>query len=146
MFSPQYQNVFSKQNINEKISCLRDIFSCCDKTSPNRAGVAEPRLKIWDKNLGQKFGTTFGDRRTDGRTDRKTDRQTDKVVYRLPLQLIKLTLFRQIMSKKSIGFRISKTNNYFFFFLELSLLLSEKPRQEAAEEEKTVDNRVKKEQ
>ena len=35
------------------------------RTSPNQAGVAEPRLKIWDKNLGQKFGT-------DGQTDRQT--------------------------------------------------------------------------
>ena len=38
-----------------------------DITSPNRAGVAEPRLKIWDKNSGQ------------------TDRQTDKPRYRVAL-------------------------------------------------------------
>ena len=42
------------------------------KTSPNRAGVAEPRLKIWDKNLGQNLGQKFG---TDRRTNRRTDRQ-----------------------------------------------------------------------
>ena len=34
------------------------------KTSPKQAGVAEHRLKIWDKNLG----------RTDGQTDGQTDR------------------------------------------------------------------------
>ena len=46
------------------------------ETSPIRAGVAEPRLKIWDKNLGQKFGT-----------DRQTDKQTDRAVCRVALQL-----------------------------------------------------------
>ena len=37
-------------------------------------------MKIWDKNLGQKFGTN-------GWTDGRTDRQTDKTVYRVALQL-----------------------------------------------------------
>jgi hypothetical protein len=49
------------------------------ETSPNRAGVAEPCLKIWDKNLGQNLGQKFGtDGRTDGRTDGQTDGQTDR--------------------------------------------------------------------
>ena len=38
-------------------------------TSTNRAGVAEPRLKIWDKNLVHNLGQQFG---TDGRIDRQT--------------------------------------------------------------------------
>ena len=46
------------------------------KKSPNRAGVAEPRLKIWDKHLGQNLGQTDG--RMDGRTDRQTDGQKDR--------------------------------------------------------------------
>ena len=47
------------------------------KTSPNRAGVAEPRLKIWYTNLIQHLGHKFGtDRRTDGRTYGRTDRTT----------------------------------------------------------------------
>ena len=49
------------------------IYTNIEETSTNRAGVAEPGLKIWDKNLGEKFGT---DKRTDRRTDRRrTDRQ-----------------------------------------------------------------------
>ena len=28
-----------------------------EETGQDRAGVAEPHLKIWDRNLGQKFGT-----------------------------------------------------------------------------------------
>ena len=36
------------------------------EASPNRAGVAEPRLKIWDNNLGQ----------TDGQTDRQDQIQS----------------------------------------------------------------------
>ena len=40
----------------------------------NRAGVSEPYLKIWDKNLGQNWG------------------QTDRAVYRVALQL-KICLF-----------------------------------------------------
>ena len=43
------------------------------ETSPNRAGVAEPHLKIWDKNHGQTDGQT--DRQMDGRTDGQMDRQ-----------------------------------------------------------------------
>ena len=35
--------------------------------SPNRAGVAEPQLQIWDNNLGQHLGQKFG-------TDKQTDR------------------------------------------------------------------------
>ena len=40
-----------------------------ERTSPNRAGVAEPCLKIWDKNFGQNLGPKFG---TDGETDGQT--------------------------------------------------------------------------
>ena len=39
-------------------------------TSPNRAGVAEPHLKMWGKNVGQNLGLT------DGWTDRQTRRVT----------------------------------------------------------------------
>ena len=41
-------------------------------TSQNRAGFAEPRLKMWDKNVGQNLGQKFG---TDGQTNRRADRK-----------------------------------------------------------------------
>ena len=61
-------------------------------TSPNRAGVAEPRLKIWDKNLGQ--------------TDGQTDRQTDETRHRVALQLKTVSMY----------FLYSITNNIFWSF------------------------------
>jgi hypothetical protein len=62
--------------------------SSSNKTSTNGAGVAEPRLKIWDNNLGHKFGTDGRtDGQTDGRADRQTDRQTETTRYRVALQL-----------------------------------------------------------
>ena len=38
------------------------------KTSPNRAGVADPHLKIWDTNLGQHLGRK---RKKSRRTERE---------------------------------------------------------------------------
>ena len=46
-----------------------------DLTSPNRAGVAEHRLQIWDKIWDNKFGTKSGTKNVDRRTNRQTDRQ-----------------------------------------------------------------------
>ena len=55
-------------------------------TSINQAGVAEPRLKIWDKiqdtNLGYKFGTKIWAKNLG-----QTDGQTDRVVFKVALQL-----------------------------------------------------------
>ena len=45
------------------------------ETSPNRAGVAEPCLKIWDRNLGQ----------TNGQTDRRTDTTRHRVALQLKI-------------------------------------------------------------
>ena len=46
------------------------------QTSPNRAGIAEPHLKIWDKvwdkNLVQNLGQQIG---RDGQTNKQTDRK-----------------------------------------------------------------------
>ena len=44
-------------------------------SKPDRAGLAESRLKIWDKNLGQNLGQQFGTTNL-GQTDGRTDRQT----------------------------------------------------------------------
>ena len=61
---------------NVPVECNLNLFQtyplkcmATNQTNPNRAGVAEPRLKIWDKLL-----------------DKQTDRQTDRVVYRVALQ------------------------------------------------------------
>ena len=53
---------------------------CLVLKKPKSSRSAEPRLKIWDKNLGQNLGHKFG---TDGQTDRRTDRTR----YRVALQL-----------------------------------------------------------
>ena len=46
------------------------------KTSPNRAGVAEPRLTIWDKILDKNFGQNL--RQNFGHTDKQSDGQMDR--------------------------------------------------------------------
>ena len=56
-------------------------------TSQNRAGFAEPRLKMWDKNVGQNLGQKFG-------TDGQTNKQTDKTKYRVALQLKMLEMIK----------------------------------------------------
>ena len=47
------------------------------KTSPNRAGVAEPRLTIWDKILDKIMDKNFGQnlRQNFGHTDKQSDGQ-----------------------------------------------------------------------
>ena len=50
------------------------------KTSPNRAGVAEPRLTIWDKILDKIMDTNFGQnlRQNFGHMDKQSDGQMDR--------------------------------------------------------------------
>ena len=67
--------------INDPTNDSWNALSVCNvETSPNRAGVAEHHLKIWDNNLGQHLGQKFG-------TDRQTNRQRDMALYRVALQL-----------------------------------------------------------
>jgi hypothetical protein len=69
-------------------------------TSPNRAGVAEHHLKIWNTNLGGNLGQKFG-------TNRRTDGHTDRTVYRVAVQL-KMIQHRRIINSISIIIQIKK--------------------------------------
>jgi hypothetical protein len=60
-----------------------------ETTSPNREGIAEPRLKIWEK-ISDKIWNKIWDKKLGqnlGQTNRQTNGRTDRTRYRVALQL-----------------------------------------------------------